>query len=348
MSKPNIAIMFLGLTRFDINIFKQHIYPAYKNLEFANVSVFFQLWDNKRLYPNEEFHNELFNKFNGLIREKCNVEDLVELDPAAITTISNLDLAEKIAYFDKVELQANRIKYDALYKSTVDDIETFLWDLRRYVRVIAGNCQYYSMEETYNTIKQYETANNMTFDYVIKTRYDVAVESKFSYNLERAVKSINHDRPVIITPSLGIWKGEDVELSPTLPADSIVNYNGMTDTILVMNKSAADLFYNNLLYNASKLVTLASKMSEKFNEEKAFYTICKIKNISIIEYYFNHLLLREELLIKYTIDNLFNNVASVNKEISYVDSESIKLERTQRIAIHDFVNKLKKNNSCKN
>lgn len=336
--------MFLGLTRFDIDIFKQHIYPVYKNLEFANVSVFFQLWNNEKLYPNEESHSELFNKFNGLIREKCNVEDLAELGPAAITTISNIDLAEKIANFDKVELRSDQIKYDALYKSTVADTETFLWDLRRYVRVITRNCQYYSMEETYKTIKEYETANNMMFDYVIKTRYDVVVESDFRSNLERAVNSINRSHPAMITPHCGIWKGEDVDLS----SESIINYNGLTDTILVMNKSAADLFYNNLLYNASKLVTLASKMSDDFNEEKAFYTICKIKNISINEYYFNHLLLREELLAKYTIDRLINNIVSINEEISYVDSDSIKLERSQRIDIHNFVNELKRNNSGKN
>ena len=333
--------MFLGLTRFDINMFKQYIYPVYTNLEFANVSVFFQLWDNEKIYPNEETHSEMFKTFNGLIIEQCSFKDFNDLRPAAVTTISNIDLAEKIAKFGKVELDNKLVKFDTLYKPTIDNMVTFMWDLRRYVRVISRNCQYYSMEETYKTVTEYEISNNVTFDYIIKTRYDVIVESNFQSNLESAISNTDSNTPTVITTHCGIWQGEEVDVS----TESTINFNGFTDTILVMNRTAADLFYNNLLYNASSLVSLALTMNKSFSEENAFYTICKIKNIAINEYFFNHILLREELLTKYDITNLFNNVAHVNNEISYVDSDSIILERNQRIAIHKYVNELVKNNN---
>lgn len=317
--KMNIGIMVTGFTRGHYETFNKFIRNIFNDA--GKTVFFFQIWSQNE-YPKYEYYKDFYDENQWLEKEKLLVLNKQEND-----VILNLDIPNIYKEYKMFDSNIS-LFFDNDKK---EDFE----DLKIYVDIVNNHAQSFAMNKTFCSIKEYETKNNISFDVIVKTRYDILMslsnenKNKIRHNIEKLYKEN--------TPSYipcGITEKEN----PWTKSGKINGKFGfMNDVFGFSNRNGAELLYGNMFENDVKIYKEHGKILSK---EIRLHDLCKRTKVKIIydfyENHINHIIVRKDditIQSEEDIDKIIN--FGVSSKNNFYLTESVEKE----INMHNYIRK---------
>jgi hypothetical protein len=297
-----IAVIVTGNTRGFYSKWIDYVLPILKNIENSELVLFFQLWDNNNV-PHIISKNKFVIDNIGFETESITNK---MLNHENIETLSQVSVYEEIQSIIKEDMTLHNSKYNNMFQNGKLEL-----DYAEYVDLCNYYSQPYSWKYMYDEILNYEIKNCISFDYILKIRYDCF----FTDEVSKIIKDFSTHGSDIMTPGQSLWIGNKTsELN-----DNIIK-NGICDQWFVIKKSLkTDIIFKNIMKQMFKTNHQnISFFGKRLVFENCFYVSLVSLNALLSTKHYPFILMRNhefnetyEKFIKYNILPEYSHAPSV-------------------------------------
>ena len=283
-----VAILVSGFTRNMYNHWHNYTFPILSNLTDCEVTFFFQLWDN--------------NIPNGILSENEPISiEQIKNDGFIVSPIYRHDIVPAVAgMFSHV---SNKTEEDVVYA----DYFNFF-------------SQPYSLNAGFDNIIAYEKSNDVSFDYILKVRYDTF----FTEDFKDVIKNFQDSKGDMLFAGTGTWMG--TEFSHSDDSKNILDNCLLDQWFVIRRSNKNDIIMKNMFKEICKHALEYKQLhNSKLISNIYPFEVCILNALmslrTFIETkYYSYILIRSYQSVDEIYGNFINGIFP-----SYEHSETIKL-----------------------